>query len=156
MRLSTRGRYALRMMIELARDKQSDAPLSVTVIAEKTDISRGYLEQVALLLRNARLLRAVPGRHGGYRLARPAAEITVLEVIEASIGPISIVHCAEEPECCSRSDGCEAFLIYALVNHRIREMFGGYTLANLVDSRRIRSLRRTVEKLTQPRLHTPT
>ena len=75
MKLSTRARYTLRMMIDMARHGGVDTPVSLASVAHRTDLSRGYLEQLATGLRRARLLRGVAGRKGGYRLARPASEI---------------------------------------------------------------------------------
>ena len=77
MRVSTRARYALRLMLDVARNGVDNGPVSLSSVAKRTAISRGYLEQVALSLRSASLLRGVCGRRGGYRLAAAAEEITV-------------------------------------------------------------------------------
>lgn len=139
MRLSTRARYALRMMLEFARSGGEHEPVSLTAVAERTDLSRGYLEQLALALRHARLLRGVAGRYGGYLLASPASEITVGEVIEASIGPVCVVDCVEDPSSCPRADYCECRVVYRLINNRIAEVLDEYTLADLLDPSWVRS-----------------
>jgi len=133
MRISTRGRYALRMMIDLARHGTGNQPISLAMVAERTDLSRGYLEQLAQALKHAGLLRSVAGRHGGYRLTRSPAEITIGHIVEASIGPLRIVECIEDPEDCPRAVGCECRIVYELINKRITEVLHEYTLANLLD-----------------------
>jgi Rrf2 family protein len=133
MRLSTRARYALRMMLDVARHGGDERPVSLAEVAERTDLSRGYLEQLAQALRNARLLRAVAGRHGGYLLARQAEEITVGDVIETAIGPVCVVDCIEDPEGCPRSEYCECRVVYAIINTRVAEVLHLYTLADLLD-----------------------
>jgi Rrf2 family protein len=140
MKLSTRARYALRMMLDVARNGADGDPVSLTTVADRTDISRAYLEQVALGLRAARLLRGVSGRRGGYRLAAPPSEITVGQVLEASIGPICLVDCLEDAALCPRSEFCECRLVYGLINKRIADVLQAYTLADLLDPGRVREL----------------
>jgi Rrf2 family protein len=133
MKLSTRARYALRMMLDVARNADADGPVSLTRVSARTEISRAYLEQLALALRAAGLLRGVSGRRGGYRLATPPGEITVGQVLEASIGPVRLVDCLEDPALCRRSDSCESRLVYQLINDRVDEVLRSYTLADLLD-----------------------
>ncbi len=131
MRLSTRGRYALRMMLDIARFGKDGKPVSLSSVAERTDISRGYLEQVAMSLRTANLLKAVSGRFGGFKLATLATEITLGRIIEAAIGPINLVECVANPEDCMRSEECECRQVYDLINRRITDVLDDYTLADL-------------------------
>ncbi len=112
--------------------------MPLAAVAGRTGISRGYLEQVASALRNARLLRSVAGRYGGYRLARPAEKITIGEIIEAAIGPICVVDCLDEHEDCPRSDSCECRVVYGMINDRIADVLREFTLANLADPNWIR------------------
>lgn len=133
MKISTRGRYALRMMLDLARSGGADTPVSLASVAERTGISHGYLEQVALSLRNAGLVRGVAGRHGGYKLSSPPEEISIRQIIEATIGPICVVDCIEEPEACPRAEFCECRIVYAMINLRIGEVLEEYSLADLID-----------------------
>jgi len=133
MRLSTRARYALRMMLDLARHGGLEKPVSLAAVAERTDISRGYLEQLAMALRNARLVRGVAGRYGGYRLNEPPERITVGQIVEAATGPVCVVDCVDDPATCPRAEDCECRLIYGMVNERIAEVLREYTLADLLD-----------------------
>ncbi len=133
MKISTRGRYALRMMLDVTRHGGEGAPVSLASVSERTGISHGYLEQVALALRSAGLVRGVAGRHGGYKLANPASDISIRQIIEATIGPICVVDCIDEPEACLRSDYCECRVVYALINKRIGEVLDEFSLADLAD-----------------------
>lgn len=135
MRISTRGRYALRMMLDIARHGDDGDPISLSTVSERTGISHGYLEQLAPALRAARLVKSVAGRHGGYRLAALPSEISIGQIIEASIGPINIVDCVEEPDACLRSDTCECRVVYTLINDGIARVLEEYSLADLMDPR---------------------
>lgn len=139
MKISTRARYALRMMLDIGRHGDRKTPVSLTLVAERTGISRGYLEQLALALRNARLVRAVAGRYGGYKLATKKADITIRRIIEAAIGPISVVDCVDEPDTCPRSEYCECRVVYALINKRVADVLEDFTLADLLDREMTRS-----------------
>jgi Rrf2 family protein len=133
MRLTTRARYALRMMLDVARNGGSERPVSLASVAERTGISRGYLEQLVLGLRNARLVRGVAGRYGGYRLVERPSNITVGQIVESAIGPIFLVDCIEDPATCDRAESCECRVVYSLINERIAEVLSEYTLADLLD-----------------------
>ena len=133
MRISTRGRYALRMMLDVARHGGEDKPVSLASVSQRTGISHGYLEQVALALRAARLVRGVAGRHGGYKLAKQATDISIRQIIEATIGPVCVVDCIDDPEACLRADYCECRVVYAMINQRIGEVLDEFTLADLAD-----------------------
>ena len=133
MRISTRGRYALRMMLDIARNSDNGSPVSLSSVSERTGISHGYLEQLAPALRAARLVKSVAGRHGGYRLASPPSKITIGQIIESSIGPVCVVDCVEEPESCVRADFCECRIVYALINQRIAQVLEDFTLKDLLN-----------------------
>jgi Rrf2 family protein len=120
------------MMLDISRHGGEMEPVSLSGVSERTQVSRGYLEQLAIVLRNRNLLKGILGKQGGYRLARPAKEITLREVVEASIGPIAILDCVLEPDLCSQSEACECRLLYLLINHRIVQVFEDYTLADLI------------------------
>jgi Rrf2 family protein len=140
LKLSTRARYALRMMLDVARNGGLETPVSLAMVSERTGLSRGYLEQVAAALRSARLLRAASGRHGGYRLASPPEEITVGNIIEATIGQVCLVDCLDDPTTCVRAEFCECRMVYSLINHRVTEVLHTYTLADLLDPGWVRSM----------------
>jgi Rrf2 family protein len=133
MRISTRGRYALRMMLDVARNGGEDSPVSLAGVADRTGISHGYLEQVAMALRAARLVRGIAGRHGGYLLNASPADITIRQIIEATIGPVCVVDCIEQPDACPRADYCECRVVYGLINQRIGDVLDEFTLADVAD-----------------------
>jgi len=133
MKLSTRARYAIRAMTVVAREGDDDTPINLGEVSDRTKISRRYLEQVAISLKNAGLLKAVSGKKGGHLLARPADDIRIGEIIEAAIGQINIVECVSNPEACIHLDGCECRGLYSLINQQIRETLNSYTLADLAE-----------------------
>lgn len=96
-KISTKGRYGLTLMIELARNYGS-GPMSLKSIAEQKDLSNHYLEQLATPLRNAGLIRSVRGPYGGYVLAKDPIEITTGDVIRVLEGPITVVEGIEHEE----------------------------------------------------------
>ncbi len=132
-KLGTRPRYALRMMLEIARLGGQNAPVSLTTVSGHSHLSRGYLEQLALALRTRGLLKGVCGKQGGYRLARGPDEITIGEIFEAAMGPLNIVECVSDPLSCMRSESCECRPVYQLMNRRITEVLHGFTLAQMLD-----------------------
>jgi len=132
MKISSRGRYALKMMLDIGLNGGLDAPVSLSSVAARTGLSHGYLEQLALALRSARLVRGVAGRHGGYRLIDPPAKITVRRILEAVMGPIRVVDCVDDPDACPHVASCECFDVYDLVNRRIIDALDGFTLDELM------------------------
>lgn len=137
MKLSTRGRYALQLMIVIARHAGDNKPINLTEIAKLTSISRNYLEQVAIHLKNANLLKTVCGRNGGYLLARPAQSINAGEIIEAAIGKINIVDCVNQPDSCPVADSCECREVYHLVNRQIKTALSSFKLDELARQKEI-------------------
>ena len=122
-------------MIVLARVGDGKTPVSLAEVTRFTTISRRYLEQVAIGLKRAALIRGVSGRSGGYFLTRPAASITVGEIVEAGIGPISIVDCVLNPAECLKADVCECRWLYQRINSGIVDVLGSVTLQELADRR---------------------
>ncbi len=119
-------------MLSLAKSGATERPVSLAAVAEQTAISRGYLEQLALSLRGAGLVRGVAGRHGGYRLVKPPSETTIGEVIEATIGPVRLVECVEDPEVCVRAADCECRVVYTLINRRVADVLSEFTIADMM------------------------
>jgi Rrf2 family protein len=132
------------MMVDVARHGGQDSPVSLASVSDRTGISHGYLEQVALALRSARLVRGVAGRHGGYKLASSPEKITIREIIEATIGPVCVVDCIDDPEGCPRADYCECRVVYELINIRIGEVLEEFTLSDLADPSWMKKMGETV------------
>jgi Rrf2 family transcriptional regulator, cysteine metabolism repressor len=135
MKLSRRARYALRMMVAIARQTKEKKRISLTQVAKLTDLSRRYLEQLAIALKNSSLIIGKTGKSGGYMLARPAADIRVGDIVEAAIGPINIVECLAQPDLCMLSTDCECRWLYQDINDRISQVLFDYSLQDLVDNR---------------------
>jgi Rrf2 family protein len=153
MKLSTRARYALRLMMAVARITNGNGLASLSRVSKETRISRRYLEQLVIGLKNGALVRGKSGKGGGYALARPAEEIKVRQIIEAAIGPINIVECVLEPEMCTQAEDCECRLLYQLVNERIRTVLDELVLADLVDKRPLEE--KVMELATEPARKSP-
>lgn len=135
--ISTKGRYGLRSMVDLVLNHQN-GPLPLRAIAESQEISESYLEQVFAGLRKAGLVKAVRGSFGGYVLARPAAEITVEEILTALEGPIIPVNCVEDSDSahCPRRDFCVTYPLWKELAGRISEFLSSTTLQDLADQAR--------------------
>ena len=154
MLFSTKAEYGVRLMVELGR-QPSAGPVSLNAIAEAERLPLSYLEHLVAKLRQAGLVTSTRGAHGGYSLAYPAEEITMVEVVEALEGQIAPMECFHEtPEgkvlCSHESDrdqACATKLLWTRVQGGVNKALAGTTLAELVEfSRRPaeeRKLRKT-------------
>lgn len=133
MKLSTKGKYGVKALFELAMHEGS-GPVSLRTIAERQGLSEHYLEQLAAPLRRAGIIAAVRGAQGGYMLARPASQITVGDIIRVLEGPIGYTDCATEgepdPECAST---CPVHGVWERVTQQIIAVIDSITLQDLVD-----------------------
>ena len=130
MKISTKIRYGMRAMIELARNK-GEEPVMLGLIAQKQEISEKYLEQLFTLLRNAGLVKSERGAKGGYRLAKDPDNITALEIFEAMNGPLELVDCSIDPKSCRKSSECEAIELWKELSDKIRDVLSSKTLTEL-------------------------
>ena len=147
MKLSTRARYALRAMIAIAKSANGSKPTSLQQIADTTQISRRYLEQLAIALKRASLLRGFSGKGGGYLLARPPQEIKIGQIFEAAIGPVNIVECVAHPDECLRAVFCECRAVYSLINQKITRVLNEISLAELSDPEAMKRIFLELENL---------
>ncbi len=131
MKISTRFRYGTRIMAELGR-VYPGGKLSVKSLSRLQDVPRKYLEQIMIGLRTAGLVHSSRGSGGGYSLARPPEEITVLEVYEALEGPVSIIDCVRSPQSCSRREECPTRWLWKRMEEAISDVLKGATVADLV------------------------
>ena len=131
MKISTKGRYGLRILIDLATHDPT-RPRMVRDIAESQQISEKYISRLIIDLRRARLVRSVRGTKGGFFLARPPKEITLLEILETMEGTVSVVDCVMTPEKCSRNIGCTARNIWLRLNDGIRELMRNITFEEIL------------------------
>lgn len=130
--ISTKGRYALRVLVDIA-EQGADALVPLRDVAKRQGISEKYLQHVAKLLVGAGLLVGTSGRGGGYRLARPTEDVLVLEVLEAAEGSISPVAClVPGAEPCERAPRCKTLPLWQRYDAMTRELFGSVTVADVV------------------------
>lgn len=138
MKISTKGRYALRMLIDLA-EHQGEGFVPLKDIAERQGISKKYLEQIIPLFNRADLLRTTRGAQGGYMLARLPHQYTVGEVLRLTEGSLSPVDCVDQdPVVCGRSVDCATLPIWRGLSKVINEYLDGITLQDILDQQRER------------------
>ena len=131
MRISTKGRYALRLMLDLA-EHQGDGCVSLNV-AQRQDISKKYLEQIIPPLNRAGYLHSARGNNGGYRLARRPEEYIVGDIIRVSEGSLAPLACLEDTENgCGRQSCCQARQFWAGLDRAIRDYVDSVTLADVM------------------------
>lgn len=131
MKLSSRVRYGMRAILELALEYGKD-PLQIKTIAEREDISNKYLEQLIAMLKAAGLVRSIRGPRGGYMLAKPPAEIQLKEIFVTLEGPMAPAECLDHPEFCPRCMDCATRQIWAELQDAINSVLESNTLADLV------------------------
>jgi Rrf2 family protein len=129
--MSTKGRYGLRAMMDLAANQKDDVPVFLADIAGRQEISEKYLEQIFAALRAAGLIRTVRGRNGGFLLTKPPGQITASEIITALEGPCRLVDCVDKPKVCPRSATCATRDIWTLLGGKMDEFLSGFTLDQL-------------------------
>jgi Rrf2 family protein len=130
MRISTKIRYGLRALVDLALFGNGQ-PVEAPNIAERQAISKKYLDSLLATLKSAGLVKSERGSKGGYMLARAPEEITVENVILAFEGPISLVDCVIAPDSCPRSDNCPTIDVWREINHAVQTVVRKVTVAEL-------------------------
>ena len=132
MMISTKGRYALRIMVDLALH-DGEEPVSVREIAQRQDISGKYMEQIISVLTRAGLLRSVRGAQGGYHLAHPPREITVGRILRATEGDLAPAECVlDGAQHCDRRGACPSRTVFTKVYSAINNVIDSVTLRELM------------------------
>ncbi len=133
MKISTKGRYALRMLLELAAH-QDDGFISLKEISEHQDISKKYLEQIVPMLNKSGILRTNRGNRGGYMLAKSPRECSVGDVLRATEGSLAPVTCLEyDVNDCPRAGFCPTLFVWEGLNNAVTEYLDGITLQDILD-----------------------
>lgn len=136
MLVSTKGRYALRVMIDLA-EHQADGRIPLKEIAERQGVSEKYLENILSTLVHNDMLTGMRGKRGGYRLTRPAEDYTVGEVLRLTEGGLAPVSCLEGGKAgCERAPECPTIHMWTELDNLISRYLDGVTLADLAASPR--------------------
>lgn len=131
--ISTKGRYALRVLIDLA-EQEAASPVPLKDIAKRQEISEKYLQHIAKLLVDKGLIVGTSGKGGGYLMARPPEECTVAEVLAATEGSLAPVAClACETVDCDRQETCKTLPMWQKFDTMTRDYFSNVTIADLMD-----------------------
>ena len=132
MNLSTKGRYAVRAMLDLALQPTGE-PTLIKDISKRQEISDLYLEQLFNRLKTVGLLRSIRGPKGGFMLSKPAADIRLIEILQAMEGPIAPVDCVDNAALCDRADACVTRDIWTEMKTAIANVLESTTLQDLVN-----------------------
>lgn len=131
MKLSTKGRYGVKAMVELAIN-YGNQPISIKTISERQNISEYYLEQLFSPLRKADLIKSIRGAQGGYVLSKDPKEITIAQIISVLEGPIEIASCIEG-DICENEASCATRLLWGKIKKSIDEVMESVSLQDIVD-----------------------
>lgn len=130
--ISTKGRYALRIMLDLAQH-QTEGYISLKTISQRQDISMKYLESIVALLNKANLLDSMRGKDGGYKLNRPLNQYSVAEIIKLTEGSLAPVACLDGGEnCCKRSTDCLTLPLWINLGKKIEDYLSSVTLEDIL------------------------
>ena len=132
MKLSTRGRYAARAMLDLALNYRQE-PVVLSAIARRQQISEQYLEQLVSPLKVAGLVRSVRGANGGFILAKSPSLIRIGHIIRAVEGSTALVDCVDNPQACSRADDCLTRKVWVKATEAVDNVFDSITLQDMID-----------------------
>ena len=136
MKISTKGRYALRMMLDLAEHKDSGF-IALKDIAARQNISKKYLEQIVPILTKSKLISANRGFQGGYKLAKPPEKYTVCEILTLTEGSLAPAACLETtPNTCERCGECVTLPVWQGLYDAITNYLSGITLSDLLEQSR--------------------
>jgi len=131
MKLSTKGRYAMIALTDLA-GHDPERLVALSEIADRQDISLAYLEQLFVKLRRADIVESVRGPGGGYRLARPAARITLVDIVEALEGPLGMTECSVHAGACGIESSCGVRANWRRINDVVADALRKVTLAEML------------------------
>ena len=133
MKISTKGRYALRLMLDLALNNIGE-PVRIKDIAARQEISDKYLEQIISTLNKAGFVKSIRGPQGGYKLSREPEKYTVGMILRLTEGSLAPVPCLDdEVNSCERQDGCATLRLWQMLNNAISDIVDKVTLADLME-----------------------
>ena len=132
MKLSTKGRYAVRAMLDLAQHS-NDGMVLLKDVARRQEVSERYLEHLFLTLKAAGLVSSLRGARGGFQLTRHPSEFRIIDIIQACEGQLSVVECVSDPGSCQRSSHCATRDLWTDLQMAMDEVLGSLTLQDLVE-----------------------
>ena len=133
MKLSTKGRYGIRLMLDLACHYNKERPVHLKEISERQEISEKYLWHLINLLKTSGLITTVRGAKGGYRLGKPPVEITMKDIFRVVEGPVSFIDCLDSPSICNRASCCAARDLWEEAVQSLEKTLSSYTLEDMVE-----------------------
>ncbi|GHV37758.1 Fe-S cluster assembly transcriptional regulator IscR [Spirochaetia bacterium] len=133
MRITTRGRYALRATLALAKLGKDGTPVSINILSESENISSVFLEQIFFKLRKAGIVSSVRGPGGGFNFARPLKELTVKEILDAAGEDLDVTPCDKHVDTCDRLDCCITHKVWFDLTELVNNYFNGLTLASIIE-----------------------
>lgn len=136
MKLSTRTRYGIRAILELA-ENYGKGPLQLKIIARHQEISVKYLEQLMAILKSSGIVRSIRGSKGGYILAKPPGQIKVSDCFNCLEGHVVTVECVDNMDCCVRAADCAARQVWAQVQQAVENVLQSITLQDLVNRAKV-------------------
>ncbi len=132
-KLSTKGRYGTRLMLNLAHNyNNGNEAVILKSVSDNEEISIRYLEQIVIPLKIGRLVKSIRGAGGGYTLARRPSEIKVIEILHALEGSCCLVDCIEDPDYCDRIPICASYEVWKEASRLLRDYFDSITLLDLI------------------------
>ena len=133
MKISTKGRYALRLMIDLAMNSR-EKPVSLKDVSKRQDISEKYLEQIISILNRAGVVKSIRGAQGGYLLQKTPGDYTVGMILRLTEKTLSPVACVEDEEnVCERMDSCATAIVWKKINEAVKDVVDNITIQDLID-----------------------
>ncbi len=132
MKLSTRCRYGIHAMFDLAQNA-GNGPQTIRAIAERQLVPEQYLEQIIGALRKEGLVVSVRGAQGGYMLSRPPSEISIGELVRLLEGPVLMADCIQDADACIRSGQCPSRVVWSRLTDRINEVVDAITLQDMLE-----------------------
>lgn len=139
MKLSTRGRYGVRAMLELAMH-DSNGPVPLRNLAMRQEISAKYLEQLLIPLKGAGLVKSVRGARGGYMLAANPKDITLYDIVRSLEGPLAPVECVQDAQFCTRVGGCTVHLVWGEMGQLLVDFLSKISLADMCERQKEKDL----------------
>ncbi|MFA6384402.1 MAG: Rrf2 family transcriptional regulator [Candidatus Omnitrophota bacterium] len=137
LKLSTKGRYGVRLMLDLALN-YNKGPVPLHDVCKRQGISEKYLWQLINPLKNAGLVRSTRGAHGGYVLAKPARQISLKDIMEVLEGSMCLVDCTVNPSMCKRSPACVSREVWKEVSLKMLNVLESFTLEQMVEKQNMR------------------
>ena len=132
MRITTRGRYALRASFALTKLGSKGEPVSINTLSEQENISSVFLEQIFFKLRKAGIVKSIRGPGGGFYFSKPLEELSVRQILEAAGEELDVIFCDKTTTDCERMSECLSHYVWLEVNELVKNYFDGITIASIM------------------------